>query len=241
VWYPSTVPALPFATEARASAFHVDLGDLPTWLGFIAASVAAVVFYLQLESQRKQLRIQQDETARQVAIAEREQADNIDLINTFAKLVHIPIADINKIPPPAHDSFILIVSNTSRRPIRDVLCYCITPTEEPAYPRFSGDVELPEGIPLPGVQYVIRFATSARPASLIRAREMTAFGFRQSIVSSDTVTYRLDFTDDAGLHWRIDQNLHLTRLNKRHDPGPRVWVDIARANESEMSGEAESQ
>ncbi len=41
-------------------AFHVNLGDLPTWLGVAAASVAAIFVYLQLRSQQKEI-------ARQVA------------------------------------------------------------------------------------------------------------------------------------------------------------------------------
>jgi hypothetical protein len=51
---------------------HVNMGDLPTWLGVLAASVAAVFVYLQLRSQQREL-------ARQVRVLERQQADLIDL------------------------------------------------------------------------------------------------------------------------------------------------------------------
>jgi hypothetical protein len=51
---------------------HIDLGDLPTWLGVAAASIAALFVFLQLRSQQQQI-------ARQTLALERQQADLVDL------------------------------------------------------------------------------------------------------------------------------------------------------------------
>lgn len=55
---------------AAPAGFHVNLGDLPTWLGVLAATVAAIFVYLQLRSQQKEI-------ARQVAALERSRATRL--------------------------------------------------------------------------------------------------------------------------------------------------------------------
>ena len=63
----------------------------------------------------------------------------------------------------------------------------------------------------------------AKPMTILRAEDILGFGFHIRVASLDGLIYKIEFTDDAGLHWRIDQDLHLTKLAERHDPHPSVW------------------
>lgn len=53
VLYASTLSSVIRTAHAHADGFHFDLGELPTWLGVLAASVAAYFVYRQLDWQRQ--------------------------------------------------------------------------------------------------------------------------------------------------------------------------------------------
>jgi hypothetical protein len=51
---------------------------------------------------------------------------------------------------------------------------------------------------------------------LIRGGERYGFRFdSEDPENTDTSGYLARFTDDVGLHWEIDHNLHLVHLSKR--------------------------
>lgn len=98
------------------SGFHVNFGDLPTWLGVLPASVAAFFVYRQLRAQQEQLRIQQQEITRQLAAIERQQADDIDVAHGSAIL---SVTQVGKISNSR--CWLVDILNSSRRPIRNVV------------------------------------------------------------------------------------------------------------------------
>jgi hypothetical protein len=99
-----------------APAFNINLGDLPTWLGVLAASVAALFVYLQLRAQQKQLGLQQQELTRQLRAIERQQADDIDIAHGFASL---GLTQDGR--PVNQQCWEVYVLNSSHRPIRNVV------------------------------------------------------------------------------------------------------------------------
>ena len=52
---------------------------------------------------------------------------------------------------------------------------------------------------------------------LIRAGSQYGFLLRFDIEKNPDARIAARFTDDAGLHWQIDQDLHLESLDKRDD------------------------
>jgi Phage integrase family len=136
--------------------FHVNLGDLPTWLGVAAASFAAVFVYLQLRSQQR-------EFARQVAALQRLQADDVDVVPER-------IQARGMLAPDGRSQFYwaLEVSNGSRRPIRDVAAKI-----EPAK---GADLEDPLKAGFPGLNGLISWGDFT-VARLVRSKVKCGFVF----------------------------------------------------------------
>jgi hypothetical protein len=189
-------------------AFHVNLGDLPTWLGVLAASVAAAFVFLQLRAQMLQLAVQQDELARQLRVIERQQADQVDLLCSFGRSIMFLISKDSGLSVPRDDQQVLLVRNQSSRPIRDLNC---------ASEGADGSALWPIGVGIvqdrteQGDSSVV-IPKPARTAKLVRPGDLYAFVFDVDISSTDGLMYWIEFTDDAGLRWRIDQDLHLTPI-----------------------------
>ena len=103
------------AAHPHSSSFHVDLGDLPTWLGVAAAAVAAFFVYRQLAAQgaqlkvlQSQLELQRAETARQTAAVERQQANDVE------------VRRASRVATVGNARWSAVIHNGSPRPIRDV-------------------------------------------------------------------------------------------------------------------------
>jgi hypothetical protein len=189
------VARLGAVTAAPLGLAHVNLGDLPTWLGVAAASVAAAFVFLQLRSQ-------QQEIARQTLVLERQQADMVDIQQFWQ----------SELAPEGVSAAGLTgkeywhateVTNQSRRPIRDVAA------------RFE---------PSPGAKVlaptvIARFAVGPESTSGRRNRSLvksykrstvtlapagTSWSFVFPCVASATDQVRtfVRFTDDADLHWQ---------------------------------------
>lgn len=186
---------------------EVAWGDVPTWALFVGAFAAALIAL-------RQLRIQQDDSARLTRQLERQQADEIDFTWCPATRVLIMIT-----PPGAMSTAgrtIVVVSNNSTRPIRYVTSHI----------RRAGGIMDPVKL---GVT-VENQLTSAhdyqmydpRPGAripLIRPGYKYGFIFDHAIPDNDashperrTAHPFIRFTDDAGLSWEIDDDLHLKRL-----------------------------
>ena len=147
---------------------------------------------------------------------ERQQAEAIDL-KPGSTTRPVPGYDVES-QGSVHDADVF---NESRRPIRNVACRI--------------EVSLGAGLQearLGGVYFTIPVITFSgggpvRPASrgleaaekptipLLRAGETGSFVFAVGAEQDPEARVTLRFTDDAGLHWQIDHDLHLEKLDNR--------------------------
>jgi len=180
-------------------------GDVPTWIAVVGAIVGAAGVLGQLHAQRKEI-------ARQAWQLDRQQASHIALTWCAATEVQIqPAPD----PVPGAGHTVVIVSNNSSRPIRNVTCQI-----EPGPPqggRLDPQILQPEreGDPL---HFTLARAGTHSPL-LFRAGSKYGFLFEFIIPPEDAsnpatpvAQVSVRFTDDADLWWQIDENLHLKRL-----------------------------
>jgi hypothetical protein len=90
---------------------QIAWGDVATWALFVGAFAAALIAL-------RQLRIQQNDSARQTRQLERQQADRID--HTWRQVRSVLILSTSPLRLGTEDGAAVIVSNNSPRPIRDV-------------------------------------------------------------------------------------------------------------------------
>jgi hypothetical protein len=181
--------------------FAINWGDAPTWLAVVVASVGGWIAL-------RQLRDQQDVIRRQTIQLERQQAEQIGFSWESAKQVNETIDD---------PIWMGIVRNDSHRPIRDVTCR-IQPGPGQGFDLEAQgvgeivDVGLGSNVSVP----VFRHPKLDRRVPLIRAG--SRFGFKTTVPVKDHEVARMmvRFTDDAGLHWEVDPDLHLAKLDSRN-------------------------
>jgi hypothetical protein len=109
-----------------------------------------------------------------------------------------------------------LVGNGSHRPIRDVACRLYTePGDEACEPKAIAQIAESDGRSLE--DSAVLDQTGATEFRLIAAGDDAAFVFNiiADVFVEDRLTLR--FTDDAGLHWQIDHDLHLKKLDSRDD------------------------
>lgn len=199
--------------------------DIRTWAGSAVVVIGVVIALVQLEMQRRQLADQRgviegefkrnerrdellDGQLRELRDREvarvREQAEQVDLeLASTAEAAPIYMGN---------------VLNRSGRPIRGVACRikpaADEPTQEPHSVGLLADWKL-------GGEVARRIMVDPaapgkdRSALLVRAGLTVSFAFgigRQEFPDAKAVAR---FTDDAGLHWQLDQDLHLHRLPQR--------------------------
>lgn len=186
----------------------------------------------QLEGQRevnelqvRDLRESLDERTRLRRLAEREQANDVGFAWWPSSHVLImnppvqPLADTTSRPVAltgANTSgmSVLAVDNASRRRIPNATCR-IAPSED------SGLTLTAERTgQLTDVGSSAHRAMMSNPAEgdtvpLIRVGSQYGFLFRFDIEQNPDARLAVRFTDDAGLHWQIDQDLHLEPLGNR--------------------------
>jgi hypothetical protein len=197
------------APHAHHVPFVVDLGGLPTWLAVIGAFAAAGVAWRQLRAQREDI-------AREARQLERQQADKVDFTWTPAAEVHVMTP---RILSDRRTGAVVVVSNSSPRPIRDVTCLI--------YPDgVGGRVLRPLELgpvynetELAGFELVLY---NPRPQSswpLMRPEARHGFLFDFTIPGDDAVNPEsriaqpvVRFTDDVGPKWEIDGDLRLKLL-----------------------------
>lgn len=189
----------------------MNWGDVPTWLLVVLAAVGGGAALWQLRLQRRQLQDQQDDMARRTRQLERVQADAIDLSwQPTAPLAAAP--DQNSSQPV----WTGVVQNDSRRPIRDVVCR-VQP--HPAQDFSGGSEIVAEIVSLePGPDDpLLEFGRMWLGDRVQLVRSGAKFGFQTTIRAADHGVARMKvrFTDDAGLHWEIDPDLHLSKLDAR--------------------------
>jgi hypothetical protein len=174
--------------------FHVNLGDLPTWLAVLAAAIAAGIALWQLRGQQKEI-------ARQVSALERLQANDVDVI--VEEIVNRPPDNPTGEP---RKCWALCAVNGSRRPLRNVI----------GGVRVQPDSKLAraEKVGTAGEKELVRWHPGDRVLPL-RAGIRVGFVFWCPVDEFPDARLAVRFTDDAGLHWQIDQDLHLEPLRHR--------------------------
>jgi hypothetical protein len=170
---------------------------------------------------------QLDELEQRKRVLEREQADKIGLSSSSSAFEprYIEEGEESAVAPGAI-VHMAVVSNESHRSIRNVKCRWGVPLDDDVleivgpspYSSFAVVVgRLPQ--PEPGAQREeLGLLEGTDHARLIRAGQRYGFVFEisiQRIFINDGIWAR--FTDDAGLHWQIDPDLHLDKLDARDD------------------------
>jgi hypothetical protein len=113
------------------------------------------------------------------------------------------------------------VVNGSRRPIRNAACW-IEP--EPGgslraavQVGLNFETEIPAALSRsPGPRKFLDLSDGSH-IPLIRASEEASFVFDADTEEYPKARVTARFTDDAGLHWQVDPDLHLEKLDDRDD------------------------
>jgi hypothetical protein len=190
----------------RASAWN----DVRAWATFAVIALGFAVAAYELNLQRRQFA---EEFSRQAArdelldgqlreladrqrSAEREQAESIDI--TWNDLDDDP------------GSSLVVVINGSRRPIRSVKCV--------VYPESSDRTLLPSRCAAmypPSLErggWTFPDATGVRDSMICALRAGGRAGFKFPRSRQELLEAEVQFNDDAGLRWVLNNELHLTRL-----------------------------
>jgi len=203
--------------------------DIRTWMGFVVAIGAAVAALWQLDLQRRQLAEQKDvlkgevernkkrdalltgqlqELEQRSLTYERQQAQDVDI---RASTISGPVPDMEALGGQILRT--AEVHNRSTRPIRDVAGRI-----EPS----PGDSLVPAGRVGRLVQFdrarggrVLTDQANEPQVDLVRADATVEFIFPVEAEAHPKARITARFTDDAGLHWQIDPDLHLEKLNSR--------------------------
>lgn len=192
----------------RAHGHNTAWGDVPTWLAAAIVFIGLPAALLQLNMQRIQLREQQHELREHHLLLERQQADKVDLIR-----------DYGDSPPATYSApgrvWMAVVTNNSERPIRDVASRIQLVQGSP----LLGGARIGELIPNPTLQGGRAFQdrSTENKVAIIRINHCYGFVFGVSADEHPIAQVTTRFTDDAGLHWQLDQDLHLKRLDDRND------------------------
>jgi hypothetical protein len=186
----------------------------------------------ELEEQREINKLQaQDleeslkERKRLRQVAEREQANDIGF--AWWPASHVLIMKPPSQPPPGtprHPQVVehvdtsgmsvLVVDNASRRRILDAACR-IEPSEGAALTLAAEQIGQLADVPIESHRAMLNQLADGSTVSLIRAGSRYGFLFRFDLEKQPGARLAAQFTDDAGLHWQIDQDLHLEPLDKR--------------------------
>jgi hypothetical protein len=172
----------------------------------------------QLEEQREINELQIKDLRESLRAAEREQADNIDFqMSAMPFPRYVDDADEDFAAVADQEVHLAIVSNESRRPIKNVKCRiggAPCPEIPDAHSPFAvvvGRLAASE----PGERRGPRVLINPVPRSSarwIRPGETYGLVFETSSHRAlDLVDVAVRFTDDAGLRWQIDRDLHLER------------------------------
>lgn len=197
--------------------------DVRTWAGFGIVIIGAAIALTQMDLQRRQLQSQQRvfegevernkrrdalldgqlrELEQRAQALERQQANAIDL-RAGSSPGNVPGTRIHKAE----------IANESSRPVRDVACRIeASPGEGLKEPVNAVVVDKSE---TPGARFLND--SEASYIDLLRAGLDAEFEFPLDLRDHPEARITARFTDDAGLHWQIDHDLHLEQLADRSD------------------------
>jgi hypothetical protein len=196
-----TTPPVLAATAAHHT--QIALGDIPTWLLFLGASAAALIAL-------RQLRTQQKDIARQARQLERQQADEVGFVLDSA-------AGTGR-----QKRYVARVFNGSRRPIRNVVCHLEPGPGQGRHLAAKVGEMVDWGLSHAPERRGTFVGHDGSLVELIRAGATFSFVFGAGEYPDARASAR--FTDDAGLSWQIDHNLHLERFR---EPAPhQPWYGL---------------
>jgi hypothetical protein len=200
----------------------IHLGDLPTWIAALGGTGAAAAALRQMTLQRRQLANQQQaleaETERnrkRDELLTRQLRDFDQRARTWqrrqAEKITVDFTSTTTPPPnvtvkEGDSVHAVMVINDSDRPIRDVAAL-ITINDSDSQRASQQRWYNPATEPATG-DYGVTKTTGYDRADLMKVGDRVEFAF---VWSTSTPGSRLtaQFTDDTGLRWQIDQNLHL--------------------------------
>lgn len=226
--------ALPYGYPAQ-------WGDLGGWITGVSTVVLALVTYVglrlqrkelqrqrgELESQQEQINEQRELTRRQTAwitaqlgAKRKEQARQVhaDGMSVSAELPNLG---------PGNWQYVS-VSNRSDRPIYDISCYWTAGSREQE-PYIVGQV-IP---PLTSMTGPLVGAVGAIPRPMLRRSDQPLdFIFERQPVKADQYRFRVTFTDDDGVQWELDAQQRLTETLPAVEPEPEPEVSSEPAKRS---------
>ena len=186
----------------------------------------------ELEEQREINKLQaQDleeslkERKRLRQVAEREQANDVGFAWWPASYVLI-MKPPPQLPPGtsshpravAHvdtsGMSVLIVDNESRRRILAAACR-IEPSEGTGLTLAAEQIGQLADVPIESHRAMLNNPADGSTVPLIRAGSRYGFLVRFDLEKNPDTRLAVRFTDDAGLHWQIDHDLHLEQLDNR--------------------------
>jgi hypothetical protein len=211
-------------SRAEPSSFRWQLGDVATWVLAVLALLAFIAAWLAYQEQRKagkELARQATALAAQVE-QQRQALDGQQTVNTLqarvleqqlsvlvrqqAELIGLTHGTYSGEPTGLKSAKYhrADVTNESGRPVRNVIAMLQTQQGGDLYPaRNVGQI----------VERMMFKPAHDGKFRLLRRYETWAFIFPVESDSQAILTLR--FTDDAGLHWQLDNDLHLAQLDSR--------------------------
>lgn len=193
----------------RTHEHSVAWGDVPTWLASVVVFIGFPAALLQLNMQRIQLREQQHELRDHRLLFERQQANKVNLARN-----HSDSTPENY--PTMGQVWMAVITNDSERPIRDVASRIQLARGVP----LLGEARIGELIPMATAQGGRGFqdlSTENNRVAIIRIGHSCGFAFGIGADEHPMAQVIARFTDDIGLHWQLDQDLHLEKLGDRND------------------------
>jgi hypothetical protein len=193
-----------------------QFGDLPTWLAVIVASVGGYVALRQLRDQQRQFAVEAKRNEKRDKLLESQLAEAAERANSSRRQQAEQVY-LKGFPVWTGKEGMAEVGNGSHRPIRDVICRLY----------LDGRPVLPSGFTV-GLRFEPPFSTVNRQLELVTkpaseddldlangryrnllAGEAIRASFPAEAQTVGDVTYLVRFTDDAGVRWQLDEDMHL--------------------------------
>lgn len=223
----------------------VQWGDVPTWVLAVvalAALIAAVAAYRkqadaarglsrQVKLQADQLEDQRSANAKQMQVLDaqlremQQRAESIERQQADATRLMLrrwsgPLPGIRTQPGP--NFHMARVENQWHRPITNVVCRILpAPGDTMRVAALVGRMLRTDPSPLIatgfGNNWVLVDQVEGTKVARVRPGDGAGFVFIYEMIKYPDAQMTLRFTDDAGLHWQIDHDEHLEKLDNRDD------------------------
>lgn len=195
----------------------INWGDAPTWGAVIVGAAAATAALVQLRQQGNVLKGEVErakrrdelldgqlrELAEVARLRERAQAEDVDLV---------------WVRDNGDSSFVRVI-NESPRPIRCIACRAGSRDDAAVLARPDRAAEqFSLSFPTGHEQWIMpREDAADGVVAVIKSGGRAGFLFRTVKRDENTSRVMARFTDDAGLHWELDDALHLVKLDSRNN------------------------